>query len=301
MTSPQSLADFYREKLSYVPSTLESSLGHFNVFDMAEFSGQYARPVFYTRKDYYKISLLTGKKQLTYADKVIPIERHALIFSNPLIPYTWELREEAQSGFFCIFTQCFFQQFGHITQYPVFQPGHVPVFPLDDSQHQGLEKIYLDMRQELRSDYAYKQDRLRNLAFELIHQGLKMTPAPSVVPIGATADTRITTLFLELLERQFPLALSGQMALQSPAGFACQLAVHVNHLNRALKSTTGKTTSQLIGARTAQEAAFLVQHTTWPMADIAWCLGFEELSSFTHFFRKHFPLSPRAFRNQPLI
>lgn len=45
MTAPQSLADFYREKLSYVPSTLQSSLGHFNVFDMHEFAGKYARPL----------------------------------------------------------------------------------------------------------------------------------------------------------------------------------------------------------------------------------------------------------------
>lgn len=301
MTSPQSLADFYREKLRQVPSSLNSSLGHFNVITLREFADTYARPIHYARKDYFKISLLTGRKKLTYADKLVVIERHALIFSNPLIPYTWDLLEAEQAGIFCIFTAAFFQQVGHLIHYPVFQPGQVPVFPLDDSQHQRLETLFLDMQQELHSDYAYKQDRLRNLAFELIHQGLKLSPARRVAPPEANADTRLTALFLELLARQFPLALAGRMALQTPASFATQLAVHPNHLNRALKNTTGKTTSQLLGERLAQEAAFLVQHTSWPLADIGWCLGFEDPSSFTHFFRKHFALAPRAFRQQQLV
>lgn len=301
MTSPQSLEDFYREKLRYVPSTLTSSLGHFNVFDMAEFSGPYATPIYYTRKNYFKISLLTGRKQLTYADKVVPIERHALIFSNPLVPYRWELLEEEQAGFFCIFTHSFFQQFGDINQYPVFRPGQVPVFPLTDAQQQALASIYLDMRQELRSDYAYKQDRLRNLAFELIHHGSKMAPALAAAPTDPNADTRITALFLELLERQFPLEPATRMPLQSPAAFASQLAVHVNHLNRALKAVTGHTTSQLLGERVAREAAFLLKHTSWLITEIAWGLGFDDLSSFTHFFRRYFPLSPRAFRTQPVV
>lgn len=44
-----------------------------------------------------------------------------------------------------------------------------------------------------------------------------------------------------------------QIAFRSPTEFADQLAVHVNHLNRALKETTGKTTSQVIAERVGQE------------------------------------------------
>lgn len=41
--------------------------------------------------------------------------------------------------------------------------------------------------------------------------------------------------------------------LKTPAEFADQLAIHVNHLNRNVKS--GKTTSQVIAERIAQEAS----------------------------------------------
>ena len=38
------------------------------------------------------------------------------------------------SGYFCIFTEAFFRQFGHIRDYPLFQPGSTPVFALSGEQ-----------------------------------------------------------------------------------------------------------------------------------------------------------------------
>ena len=106
---------------------------------------------------------------------------------------------------------------------------------------------------------------------------------------------------MELLERRFPIESTlQQVGLRSPLDFAGQLGVHVNHLNRALKETTGKTTSQLIAERVTQEARALLKHTDWNISEIAWCLGFEELSNFTNFFKKNAASSPGSFRNIPV-
>ena len=75
-----------------------------------------------------------------------------------------------------------------------------------------------------------------------------------------------------------------------------QLAVHVNHLNKALKETTGQTTSALLAARLAQEAKILLRHTAWSASEIGRCLGFEELPHFINFFRKHTRMTPQGFR-----
>ena len=42
------------------------------------------------RRDFYKISLTLGTGRLHYADKGVEVNRPALLFSNPLIPYIWE-------------------------------------------------------------------------------------------------------------------------------------------------------------------------------------------------------------------
>ena len=99
------------------------------------------------------------------------------------------------------------------------------------------------------SDYAYKYDLLRTYLVELIHVVQKLQPASA--PALAPAAARLATQFTELLEHQFPLnAPASQPRLRTAKDYADALAVHVNHLNRVLKETTGHTTTTLIGNRT---------------------------------------------------
>lgn len=105
-------------------------------------------------------------------------------------------------------------------------------------------------------------------------------------------------MFLELLERQFPVDENhAQVNLRAASDFANQLNVHVNHLNRAIKETAEKTTSQIIAERILQEAKILLKHSTWTVSEIAYALGFTKLTHFNNFFKKHAQLSPLKFRN----
>ena len=79
--------------------------------------------------------------------------------------------------------------------------------------------------------------------------------------------------------------------------FAKQLNVHVNHLNRVIKETTDKTTSQIIAERVLLEAKTLLKHSSWNVSEISNALGFTEATHFNNFFKKHSTLSPLKFRN----
>lgn len=296
MNKTETIEDFYNMKLSWMPDNLGKEMGHFNVFRLEDFVAKYHGCIPYSRKDFFKISLIIGKNQVHYADKLIEIDEQALFFANPQIPYNWEFLDENQSGYFCIFTEAFFNQFGSIKDYPVFKPGGHPIFFLTDEEREDLKSIFLKMLTEIESDYVYKYDMLRTLVFELVHKAQRMQPA-SVLYSNQNAATRISSIFTELLERQFPIESPMQrMLLRTPVDFANQLAVHVNHLNRALKDTTGKTTSQLIADRVAQEARALLIHADWNIAQIGYCLGFEEPPHFINFFKKHTGLTPKSFR-----
>lgn len=297
MEKLESIEDFYQNKLLFMPENLKKEIGHFNVFVLDEFMGCSAKPIPYSRRDYFKISLIIGKNRVHYADKVVEIEKQVLFFANPQVPYNWEELEEQQTGFFCVFTEAFFHQFGNLKEYPVFKPNGSPVFAIDDDQLEKVKSIFQQMIVEINSDYTYKYDVLRNLVFELIHSALKMQPANISVTQHSNASSRISSLFLELLERQFPIENSRQrFSLRSAADFADQLTVHVNHLNRALKETTQKTTSEIITERILQEAKILLKHTDWNVSEIAYSLGFEEPTHFNNFFKKNIQLTPTQFR-----
>lgn len=296
------LEEFYRAKLNFIPENLKKGLGHFNVFRIDECMCSRNKPVPYSRKDYFKITLLKGKYNIQYADRALVSERYALVFSNPMIPYTWEPLEDQQAGFFCIFTEEFFIQYGNLKEYPMFMPGYNKVYILSDKQAEEVEKLYARMFEEINSNFEFKYDVLRGLIFNLIHDALKMQPASEALSSTSNASNRITALFAELLERQFPIETAVQrIKLRSPIDFAEHLSVHVNHLNRSLKEITGKTTSQLIAERVTQEACVLLRHTKWNIAEVGFSLGFEEPSHFINFFRKNKDESPKAYRDRSIV
>lgn len=298
MPKPVSLEEFYQQKIHWLPARLKQDLGHFNVFRLDDFVGPRACRLSYSRKDFYKITLVTGRSNYHFADKTAEIRGSALLFANPLVPYDWEPLDDQQTGFFCIFTEAFLQRHVHAgaLELPMFRPGGQPLYALDDAQRAAAQQLFEKMTAELNSDYAFKYELLRNYVFELLHGALKLEPAATLYQ-ESNAATRIASLFTELLERQFPIETPGQQVrLRTAHAFAGQLAVHVNHLNRALKTVTGKTTTQLIADRLVQEAHALLRHTGWNVAEISYCLGFEEPAHFTHFFRKRAGTTPSAVR-----
>jgi AraC family transcriptional regulator, transcriptional activator of pobA len=297
MRKIETIEEFYERKFDVVPENLHSEMGHFNVFNVEPFPDGIPRPVPYSRRDYFKIMQVTGNYNIHYADETIEIQKHALTFSNPQIPYSCEHLERIKSGQFCVFTSAFFHEFGDLKRYTVFQPGGTHIFELTDAQVPAVKAIFGHMFEEIHSDYIHKYDLLHNLVFELIHFAMKL-PSAKVGKPAMNASQRIASLFMELLERQFPIDDNHQnINLRSASDFAQQLNVHVNHLNRSVKETTEKTTSRIIGERILREAKILLKHSAWNVSEIAYALGFNEVTHFDNFFKKHVQLSPMKFRN----
>lgn len=298
MEKSQSVEDFYLQKFNSEPRNYQPGAGHFNVFRMEDCFTDGKSNVRYSRREFYKISLMRGHNRYHYADKSFEIDGPTLMFFNPHTPYNWEPLDEERSGFFCIFTDAFFTDSMRINlnELPMLAPGGKPGYVLSDADDKEVSDRFKRMIEEINSDYPFKYDLLRTLVMELIHFALKREPSENLYR-HADANTRITNVFLELLERQFPIENSDQrFQLRSAGDFADQLSVHVNHLNRAVKTVTGKTTSSIIGERLASEAMALLKHTDWNVSEISYSLGFEEASHFNNFFRKHAQLTPSKFR-----
>ena len=306
---PISLNEFYAQIASKSNADLSSLLsdgiqndvGHFNIFDIAELNRQArGKPIMpYDRRAYYKISLIKGRNRAEYADKVINIETYALLFATPRVPYHWLPQDEHQAGQFCVFTADFLAQTRsgvRLDELPIFKEGGYPVFLLSDVEVANLQPIFDKMTKEIKPDYAFKYDLLRTYVLELIHIGQKLQPATVLHP-AHTASARATSLFIELLERQFPLETPRQtLQLRTAKDYADQLAVHVNHLNKVLKETTGRTTTELIGSRLIQEAKVLLKQTNWTISEILDSLGFTEVAHFSTFFKRQTALTPGGFR-----
>ena len=65
---------------------------------------------------------------------------------------------------------------------------------------------------------------------------------------------------------------------------------------RRFKQSTGMTPSDYVTALRLQKAKQLLGDTTLPIKEIAYACGFENEYYFSNFFKKHFTVSPSAFR-----
>lgn len=305
-----SVKEFYNDVFGGRCPTLDSFLddfnnkdiGHFNVFNIEEMykacsNTKLTMP--YNRRTYYKISLIGGKNRVEYADKEIVVQDYAVLFASPKIPYKYVPQDSEQKGHFCIFTKDFLAKSKSglvIDELPIFNTNADFVYQINETQYYELERIFEKMHSEIASDYTFKYDLLRNYVIEAIHFGQKLKPANSVEN-SINASTRISTLFIELLERQFPIETSTQiLQLKTAKDFAETLRLHVNHLNKVLKEITGKTTTEIISSRITQEAKILLKQTNWNVSEIATSLGFEEVAHFSNFFKKQTNLSPLSYR-----
>ncbi|WP_214073808.1 AraC family transcriptional regulator [Mucilaginibacter sp. dw_454] len=301
MIGKTSLNEFYEESSAPLPDGIAKEIGHFNVFVTETLFDKKtgAREMPYSRREYYKISWIRGKSRAEYADKTIDIPESALLFATPKIPYHWIPEDGNQTGMFCIFTADFLAQGKSgvdLDDLPIFQSGQVPVFQLTPTEVEEIEYIFKKMHREISSDYRFKYDLLRNLVLELIHYGQKLQPV-SVMESAHNASERISSLFVELLERQFPVESQHQrLKLRTAKDYADLLAVHVNHLNKVLKEVTGNTTTQIIANRVIQEAKILLKQTNWNIAEISYTLGFDDIAHFSNFFKKQTSVAPVAFR-----
>lgn len=305
-----SLDEFYKEAAAFtgkdiitlLPPGINKEIGHFNVFDIYETLKEVKRKQVmpYNRRAYYKISLIRGRNKAEYADKVIDVKRNALLFATPKVPYHWVPQDENQSGSFCVFTDEFLikNKSGIVLdELPIFKPGGYPVFEITDEEAEEIGLIFRKMKKEIASDYEFKYDLLRNYVLELIHYGQKLQPA-TALHAEQNASARIISLFIELLERQFPVESPNQkLRLRSAKEYAERLSIHVNHLNKVLKENTGRTTTEIISSRMLQEAKILLKQTDWNVSEIAYSLGFEEVAHFSNFFKKQTAVTPLSFRS----
>ena len=274
----------------------ELKLKGFNVFQIEEDSNGVRE---YSRKDFYKICLTTGESLINYADRSFSMKGTILFFANPNVPYSWETISRSYVGYTCLFSEDFYKPSDRtesLQQSPLFKIGGTPIFEISEEKREFLNGIFRNMMAEQNTNYAFKDDLIRNYINLIIHEALKLQPADNFDQVKNAAH-RITNVFLELLERQFPVeGTSRPLKLRTAQDYATTLNLHVNYLNRAVKETTGKSTTTHISERIASEAKALLLHTDWNVADIGYALGFEYPTYFNNFFKRVTGTNPTSLR-----
>ena len=203
---------------------------------------------------------------------------------------TMEIAPEA-TGFYCHFDFSIFPiwRIQNLKRmFPFLFTDEHPYLILDEVSSQALN--FLLQRLEL----EYRNNR-ETLNFDLISsylvcafQEMKLF-YPDEQAEKSTRNAQITSEFKELLYNEIK-------GTKSAAEFAEKLNVSPNHLNKSVKTTTGKTAKELINEALILEAKNLLFETDLSIAEVALELGLEDASYFSRLFKQHSGETPQSFR-----
>lgn len=113
-------------------------------------------------------------------------------------------------------------------------------------------------------------------------------------PTASAANTYTQERFDELTE-----LLETRIAdLKSVSQYAELLNLSSYQLNAITKSMVGKTVTDLINDQILLEAKRYLLATSSQVKDVAYHLGYEDVSYFIRFFKKHTNMSPEVFRQK---
>jgi len=83
---------------------------------------------------------------------------------------------------------------------------------------------------------------------------------------------------------------------QKITDYAEMMAISPNHLNKCVKTTTGKSAIDLLNEMLLLEAKVLLKQTDLTVTEIAYKLGKNEIGNFARFFKSQTGMRPSEYR-----
>lgn len=107
--------------------------------------------------------------------------------------------------------------------------------------------------------------------------------------VNEDAKQKLVNKSLEYIEHHFCDAIS-------VAEIAENLGTSVSYLSRIFKESTGKTLIHTINHKKLEKAKFYLTETDRKVYEVADALGFENITYFSRFFKKHTGISPKDYK-----
>ena len=218
-----------------------------------------------------------------------------VFFLKPGQTHFWKFNSSPE-GFIFFHSQEFYELkfLEHkLHTFPFFYSNQNP--PVLELTPKKLKKLHLNFQE------AYNEYLQTNLLKEL-----KIVNSINNIYIELTreytVDINLEKLnsphYSNILEKLETLINSHFYNEKLPKFYADKLNISTKHLNRVVKKTTDKTTSQLISERIILEAKRLIVHSKDNLANIAHTLKFSDYAYFSKFFKSRTGITPLDFKKK---
>ncbi|WP_421889429.1 helix-turn-helix domain-containing protein [Marinoscillum sp.] len=273
-------------------SVQKPAIGHFQIrkLDFDFFGPDRAQPT-HRHNFYFLLFIIQGSGKHTIDLKAYNVVDKSLFFLRPGQVHSLTLNTESR-GYIVQFDFPFVDSSYDTMKHLLREVTHLNFCALNELSFGKLEntlQLIFQEYQESREKFLESIDALlqvflielirnRNLGMGSRHQS------------SSYAQDRLYE-FLELLEQKIT-------TVKQVNQYADLMNLSVYQLNKILKDNLDKTCMQMISEQLIVESKRYLLASSNRVKDIAHLLGFEDLSYFVRFFKKHTGFTPEAFREK---
>lgn len=267
----------------------------FHINKIEDYKGHIKFPLLPHRKTVFDFIFLT--RGLTTRSKGLDnytITENTFFFLPAFQITTQKFMENETMGYYCHFDpeilNAAFIQPKLINEFSFLQFIGNPIVKPDIKVIGSLLNILKRIEEEYRADQAVKLDIVSAYLFTLFVE-LKQYTEPCEKMATQNSASRITQQYKNTLMQYI-------YEKQSVSAYAEMLCITTNHLNKCVKSATGKSSHDLLDEMILLEVKAMLKQTTLSISEIAFKIGKEDPSDFTKFFKARTGITPTEYRKQ---
>ena len=221
------------------------------------------------------------------------IKPGSVYFLRPGQTHYWQFDNQPE-GYIFFHTQNFYELHfskSKLEQFPYYYSyKNTPTLHIDSNETKRIELIFGNINDEYRKNLPYKKQKIASL-INMAYVDL----ARHYSTFEATKDTTSVTYIetLRSLERGIDMHYKTE---KSAKFYASKLNITPKHLNRIVKNTLGKTTTDLITERVILESKRLIVHSNNSLFTISETLGYQDYAYFSKVFKLKTDLTPLEFK-----
>ncbi|GEM_PF-6972792 len=244
------------------------------------------------RNEFYEVSIAEGLKSVEFAIDGKMYRPNGAPFAcfvapNQLQSYNVFKMDEEVRGFFMYISRRAVKSIER-------QIGSVPFFSRAHQSYYNLSHEQFNLLFEWASltFETSKSDQKQRNALMISYLTILLIKANNSIPVKdndlVTKPERIVEVFLNQLE--------SDLRHRSVQYYADRLALTTKQLNSLLRKVVNKTASRVIQDATVNHAKSLLLQSDKNVSEVAFELGFDELSNFSRLFKRVTGQSPRSFQ-----
>ncbi len=220
-----------------------------------------------------------------------PFKKGNIIFINQHQVHAFDSKKQ-HDGIMILFTQEFIDSIQTSIRVPVFSTGFYspsvqPVLKVKNELQKSCETLLSEMK-NLDGQKQY-DPLIMQLLFTSLILKLHRERSDHNHPSPSESRRQQFANFLSLVEKHF-------VSVRDATDYAKKMSITYKTLNQLCKQATRQTPKQLIDAHTILEAKRRLAIENVQVSELAYDLGFEEVSNFVKYFKKHTSLTPSKFK-----